>query len=99
MIKAHTRQKGFKKSRLATAEQISKRSKQPNKLLMSKPDCPKELLYLWALYNDILKGCTDISYVDIAAYKELTGRKLKHWEVDLMINIDIIRRKAANEDI
>jgi hypothetical protein len=99
MIHAHTRQKGFKRSRLAITEVISKRRGKKNDFLESRPSCRIELLYLWSMYNSILKGCDNIGYIELSAYERVTGEKLQKWESALMIDVDIIRRRQMNENI
>lgn len=98
MIHAHTRQKGFKKSRLAVAAQISERTGKNNSLLASMPKCRFELLYLWTMYNSILKGCENITYNDIRSFEQVTGDKLSRWEANVMIDVDLMRRRHAHEN-
>jgi len=96
MIKAHTRPKGFKKSRLAIFTEIAKRKNRPNKFLEDRPDCPFEMLYLWSLYNALLKGSDNILWSDIRAYEDVSGVKLTPFEANLMIDIDLIRRNQSD---
>lgn len=92
MIHAHTRDRGFKNSRLVTMERIAKRTGKPNALLASKPECDTELHYLWEMYNCILKGCDKIGYVEIESYQHVYDIKLSRFEIDLMIDVDLMRR-------
>ena len=93
MVKAHTCQKGFKKTRLATQLEIQKRTGNKNSFIDSRPDCPSEMLYLWDLYNKVLKGCERIGYVELQAFNQVSKFDLNQQEIDILIEVDILRRK------
>jgi len=93
MIKAHTCQQGFKKTRLATQLEIQKRTGKPSSFIADKPKCPYEMLYLWDLYNKVLKGCETVGYVELNAFNSVSGYKLNNQEIDILIEVDILRRR------
>lgn len=47
---------------------------------------------MWEKYLAIKKGCESIGYVEIDAYQRLTGAELEPWQVDLMLELDVVRR-------
>lgn len=57
------------------------------------PDYDDNISTLWELYIRLNKGSKDITYADIAAFQSLTDITLTPWEIDLMLDIDILRRK------
>lgn len=98
MINAYTCDKGFKKTRLATQLEIVKRTGKESSFIKSKPDCPYAFRYLWPLYTKILKGCERVGYLELAAFNQLSGENLTPHEVDLIIEIDVIRRNKNAEN-
>lgn len=91
---AYGRDKDSKITRIQSWKQVEKSGGNPEGL-RNKPDLPSEGLYLWLMYRDIRKGCENIGYAEIAAYQQVTGDILTHWEVDLMIEIDLARRLSG----
>ncbi len=56
------------------------------------PDFPKDVEIIWCKYLAIKKGCERIGYQELSAYTHITGDNLTPWEVDLLIDLDILRR-------
>lgn len=96
MITANSRDKGFKDTRLVVWEKIKKRTGKKIDFLDNRPECPSQLEYLWVMYNAILKGCEKVGFSELVDYQEIRGIKLDYWESELMIDIDLMRRKNAN---
>jgi len=94
MIEAHTCQKGFKQTRLAVQMEIEKRTGKESSFIRNKPKCPYEFLYLWDIYNKALKGCERLGYIELQAFNQLSGFELTGQETDILIEVDILRRKG-----
>lgn len=92
MIYAHSRDKGFKLTRLAIAEKIKSETGKHIDLIDNKPECPYELLYLWEVYNQISQGCEKVNYTELEAYQRIHKIEFKSWEADTLIDIDFMRR-------
>lgn len=56
------------------------------------PDFSQDVAILWEKFIKLNKGCEQIGYVEIDAYQRITGNTLEHWEIDLVIEIDSMRR-------
>jgi len=92
MIHAHSRDKGFKDTRLVVWEKIKKRTGKKIDFIDNRPECPKELIYLWDMYSGLLKGCETVGYSELINYQSIRGIKLNFWESEVMIDIDLMRR-------
>lgn len=57
------------------------------------PEYDDNVSAMWELYIKLNKGSHELSYADIVAFQSLTDMRLTPWEVDLMLDIDIMRRK------
>jgi len=53
---------------------------------------PAELDYIWGIYIDLRKGCDNVGYVELDAYQRVTGLLLSLWEIELLLDVDLIRR-------
>lgn len=90
--------KGSKANRLDTLNQVWKQTKKrPAKL--DGPKMPTQLSYLW---NDFItlknaNAAQSISYQELDAFCRLTEIDLKCWETDILINLDLIYRRAFND--
>lgn len=93
MFHAYGRDEGSKVSRLAQWEQVKKTTGIEPQKLKERPKLREECLYLWSLYIEIQKGSDSVGYLEIDAYKRLIGADLTPWQVSLMIEIDLIRRR------
>jgi hypothetical protein len=58
------------------------------------PEPCAELLYLWTLFCEVAKG-DDLTCTELAAWMQLTGHRLVAWEVEVLLGLDGLRRKAA----
>jgi hypothetical protein len=56
------------------------------------PEFTKDVEIMWNEYLRVNKGCDRITYSEIASYQTVTGKTLTPWEIDLMLDIDILRR-------
>lgn len=92
MFHAHNCEQGQTKSRLAVWLEIQRRSGKEIKWLKERPNCPDELQYVWDLYLYIRRGCPLVDYQVINNYVNVTGDKLTHREVDLLIEIEYLRQ-------
>lgn len=52
------------------------------------PEVPREMLYLWKWLCDLIYP---MSFSELKAWGELTGRKLSRWEVEVLIRLDTVR--------
>ena len=52
-----------------------------------------EAAYMWRIYSEIKKGCNEVTYSAIANFGNVTGQILTPIEAELMIDIDLVRRK------
>lgn len=50
-------------------------------------------MYLWNEYCRIRKGCSCVDWQVLDSYCERSGVNLSPWESELMLDIDLIRRK------
>ena len=49
--------------------------------------------YMWQMYCEIKKGCDEVDYATLAHYQSVSGVTLTPIEAELMIDVDLIRRK------
>jgi hypothetical protein len=63
--------------------------------LLSHPPLQDNIQYIWNWFNEISSGRSywehgpnRISWTEIKAWMDITGHKLKHWEVNAIIAID-----------
>lgn len=61
--------------------------------LANKPELDIDLVYLWNKYVEVKQGCERLTFSEIAAYGQLTGYEFSPWEVDILIQIDSLRRE------
>lgn len=57
------------------------------------PDYTAGVSFAWEKYLKINKGCDSIGYESLESYMNTTGDYLSNWEIDLFIDLDIMRRK------
>jgi len=93
MFEAYSFQKGFKKNRLTVFKEIERRTGIVSDFIKNKPDCPGCFIYIWNTYNQILNGCDKVTYLNIDAYSRLCKSDLSKNEVDILIEIELIRVK------
>jgi len=92
MFKAHSFEKGQTKTRLAVWQEIQKRTNKEISWIKDRPKCPDSFQYIWDIYLLIRRGCEAVDYQVINSYVNVTGDKLTHREVDLLIEIEYLRR-------
>ena len=49
--------------------------------------------YIWNLYLEVKKGCDDVTYAALDHFQTVTGTILTPREAELMIEVDLMRRK------
>jgi len=61
------------------------------------PDLDEMAMYLWEWFMELqrgrqygMSGALPLSYSDMKAWAELTGKQPQHWEIDVLKQIDII---------
>jgi hypothetical protein len=61
--------------------------------LLDRPEEPEGTDYLYNLYAEISKGAEKVGYRELHAYQEVTGEKLTLFEIGIILDIDLLRRK------
>ena len=56
------------------------------------PEFGGDVAIIWAKYLRLNKGCDSVGYAEIDAYCRLTGDNVNPWEIDLLIDLDVMRR-------
>ncbi len=82
-------------TRLANWEQVEKATGVKPEGLLNAPQMPDNLEYLWQEYIDIRKGCDQLSYIVIDAYQDVMGYELSPFEIDLLLEVDLLRRTSG----
>jgi len=92
MFYAHGYEKGAKQSRLALWQEIQRRTGKPISWIDDRPICPNELAYVWDIYLSIRKGAETVDYNALNSYVNLTGDRLNSNEINLLLDVEYIRR-------
>lgn len=77
-------------SRYETFKQVEKSSggNYTPPALLYAPELPEEAYPLWKLFTRL----SDINYTEIDAYQRLTGEQLGQWEIDVIMELNLIRK-------
>lgn len=92
MFYAHGYEKGAKQSRLTQWQEIQKRTGKSISWIEERPQCPGELHYVWDIYLNIRKGAESVDYNALNNYVNLTGDRLNSNEINLLLDVEYIRR-------
>jgi len=93
MFYAYGVDENSKVTRIAQWRQVEKSAGIVPDGLKNKPRLPRALSYIWETYASISKGCEQVTYQGIKAYCDLTGENITPWEVTMIIEIDLLRRR------
>lgn len=65
--------------------------------LADAPEPPEELLYLWEWFRDVFAG-EPLTYLELQAWSNMTGRNLQGWEAELIKSIDRIFWRVQHDN-
>ncbi|UTC27974.1 hypothetical protein [Stenotrophomonas phage A1432] len=86
--------KGSKQTLRASLEQVWKTLKRKPEQL-NGPELPEELEYVWEWFREVFAG-TPLTFQEMQAWSNMTGKRLLGWEADLIKSLDRIFWKVNN---
>ncbi|MGE0290333.1 MAG: hypothetical protein AB7I42_24885 [Bradyrhizobium sp.] len=69
-----------------------------------RPECPWQFVHVWQWFWDILNGCANgmgpatIGWLDLQAWRAITGERPEPWEVRLLFRLSVLRASIEGEE-
>lgn len=76
--------------------QVWKTLKRKPPQLADAPELPEELRYVWEWFREVFAG-EPLTYTELQAWSNMTGKRLTGWEAELIKSLDRIFWKVQHD--
>lgn len=76
--------------------QVWKTLKRKPPQLADAPEFPEELRYVWEWFREVFAG-EPLTYAELQAWSNMTGKRLNGWEAELIKSLDRIFWKVQHD--